>query len=139
MGRIIGGDRHLSRLRAMTGPRLPLEVTRALFGGGNVIEVEAELSITRGAVSGAGHVASKPGEPPNADTHALDRQIETSVVAPLRVNTVSAAPHAVPLEVGTSRMEARPSMGPAARKKRLRVVQLVAAAVNRVNRGRGGR
>lgn len=139
MGSIRGGQAHLRRLRAMVSPALPLEVTRALFVGGNIIEVEAELSITRGAVSGAGHVPSKPGEAPNADTHGLDRQIETVIVGPGRVNTESSAPYAVPLEVGTSKMEARPSMGPAAARKRKRVVELVAAAVNRVNRMARGR
>ena len=139
MGRITGGDRHLARLRAMSGPAKIGHVTQALFVAGNEIEVEAELSITAGAVSGAGHVASRPGEPPNADTHALDRQIETVVMGPLRVNVESSAPHAVPLEVGTSKMEARPYMLPAARKKRRRVVALVRAAINRVNRAAGSR
>lgn len=134
MGRVTGGEKHLRRLQRMAGPATDLAVTRALFVAGNEIEVEAEISITNGAISGAGHVPSRPGEPPNADTHALDRQIETAIIRPGLVHTSSNAPHAVPLEIGTSKMAERPYMGPAARKKRRRTVELIAAAINRVNR-----
>lgn len=133
-GRVTGGEAHLARLARMTGPTAMAEVTRALFVAGNEIEVEAEISITSGAISGAGHVPSRGGEPPNADTHDLDRQIETLVIFPGRVEVQSSSGHAVPLETGTSKMEERPYMGPAARKKRRRVAELVAAAINRVNR-----
>lgn len=133
-GSMRGGERHIDRLKNMSGPAGILEVTRALFVAGNEIEVEAEISITAGAISGAGHVVSRPGDPPNADTHDLDRQIETLVIFPGRVEVQSSSGHAVPLEVGTSKMEERPYMGPAARRKRRRVAELVAAAINRVNR-----
>ena len=104
---------------------------RALYAAGQLIEIKAEISITRGSVSGKGHVPSKPGEPPNADTRQLDTSIDTVVVGPNRVDVVSNAPYSVPLEFGTSVMEARPFMGPATRAKHDEAVELVRRAVRR--------
>jgi len=102
---------------------------RALYAAGQLIEIEAEISITRGSVSGKGHVPSKPGEPPNADTRLLDTSIDTVVVGPNRVDVVSSAPYSAALEFGTSRMAERPFMGPAARAKTAEAVDLIARAV----------
>lgn len=132
MARVTGAKAHAARLKRIQGEEMVREVGKALFVAGNMIEVEAEISITTGAVSGKGHVPSKPGEPPNADTHELDRNIETVQVAPLKVEVSSNAPHAVDLEVGTSKMAARPSMRPAAQKKRAEAVELVRRAVKKV-------
>lgn len=119
--------KHLTRLRkGMT--RI---VGKALFAAGNIIEIEAEVSITRGAVSGKNHVASKPGEPPNADTRQLDTSINTVVANDLTVNVVASAPHALPLEFGTSKMAARPFLRPATRKKRREAIELVRRFVSR--------
>ncbi|MBM3928765.1 MAG: HK97 gp10 family phage protein, partial [Sphingomonadales bacterium] len=96
-----------------------------------------QLSITRGAVSGRGHVASKPGEAPNADTHLLANNIETTQTGPLTVQVSSNAPYAADLENGTSKMEPRPYMAPARDKMRPEVERLVQRAVNAVVRGSG--
>ncbi len=130
MVRITGADSVLGRLRGAAGREKIALVGRALFVGGDIIRTEAALSITRGSVSGRNHVPSLPGEPPNADTHLLDRSIEIEQVAPLRVQVSANAPYAVELEGGTSKMAARPFMGPAARAKRKEVVELVTKAVN---------
>lgn len=135
MVRIIGAKRHTARVRRIRGPEMVRQVGAALFAGGQVIEVEWARLITEGSVSGKHHVASLPGEPPNADTHVLDRSIQTVQAAPLRVETFNDAPYAVPLEVGSSKMDARPSAGPATARKRKEVTQLVRKAVDKVVRG----
>lgn len=134
MVKITGSKEHVRRLDQAASPELVRKVGAALFVGGNMVQVEAQRLITSGAVSGKNHVPSKPGEPPNADTHALDRQIETVQVAPLRTEVSSNAPYAVALEKGTSKMAPRPSMGPAAKAKRKAVVELVGKAVSSILR-----
>jgi hypothetical protein len=111
------------------------EVGKALFAAGNLIQVEAQISITAGAVSGKGHVASLPGEPPNQDTGLLGNNIETVQVEPLLVEVSSNAPYSAPLEFGSSRMAARPFMAPARDVKREEATQLVRNAVARAVRG----
>lgn len=115
----------------MTSPAARSLVDRALYAAGQAIEIEAEISITAGSVSGKGHVPSAPGQPPNADTRLLDTNINTVVVGPGRVNVESTAPYSAFLEFGTSRMEARPFMRPAAEKKRPEAVDLIRRAVER--------
>jgi len=78
-------------------------VERALFHGGELIQTEAQLSITRGAVSGKNHVPSKPGEPPKNDTGVLAGNIETTRAGKLLVRVTSKAPYSAALEEGSSR------------------------------------
>lgn len=137
MGKVTGVNKHKARLLAITSGGGEDLITKALFAGGNAIEVEAELSIQEGSVGGKNHVASLPGEPPNADTGSLDRNIETVIIKPLHVQVSSNAAHSAPLEFGTSRMAARPFMSPAAQRKRPEVVELVVGAINKVLRGGG--
>lgn len=126
---IRGLKSHVARLKAL--PALAeRNVAKALFAAGQLIENEAALSITRGSVSGKGHVPSKPGEPPNSDTHRLDRSIETVRVGPLKVKVQATASYAVPLEFSTSRMAARPFMRPARDKKKDEARDLVAKGLN---------
>lgn len=119
----------LKRMRAKT----PRQVAQALYKAGQLIELDMENSITAGSVSGAGHVPSLPGQPPNNDTGNLVRSIETRLNGTDLV-IVSAggpvAPYAVPLEVGTSKMAARPYARPATERNRTKVVELVGDAVN---------
>ncbi len=132
-----GARRHKARLRAMRGGT-PI-LLQALFAAGQMIEIEAERSITEGSVSGAGHVPSLPGEPPSADTRLLDTSIETTVenFDPPRVHVTSNAPYSAALEWGTSTMEERPFMRPATRKKKTAAVALVVAAVRKSARNVG--
>jgi hypothetical protein len=122
MVKMIGAKAHVAHLRRMTGPEAVQEIGKALYAGGQLIEIEAEISITAGSVSGKGHVASKPGEPPNRDTGVLDGNIETATVEPLKVEVSSNAPYAAELEFGTSKIAERPYMRPATAKKRPEVV-----------------
>lgn len=135
MPRIRGLERAVARLDGVAGEKVIREVGEALFEGGELIRAEAAHLITEGAVSGKNHVPSLPGEPPNEDTGTLRIHIETTQTGPLRVEVSSNAPSAVPLEAGTSKMAARPYMGPATRAKRSDVVQLVRGAVNRATKG----
>ena len=105
------------------------QVGAALFAAGEIIKADAQVSITTGAVSGANHVPSAPGQPPNEDTGTLRNSIILTQPAPLRVRISANAPYAAFLEFGTSRMAARPFMGPAARKNKKVVRALVANAV----------
>lgn len=134
MVKITGAKAHAARLRGMTGAGMVRDVGKALFAGGEAIQVEAQLSITRGAVSGKQHVPSAPGSAPNNDTGVLAGNIETVQAAPLRVEVTSNAPYAAALEFGTSKMAERPYMRPATAAKRKEVTALVREAVSRATR-----
>ena len=67
------------------------------------MQTDAQTSITEGAVSGAGHIPSDPGEAPNNDTGVLANNIETLETGPLKVTVSSNAPYAAALEFGSSR------------------------------------
>jgi len=132
--KVTGDKAYSARLKGMTGPEMVREIGAELFAGGQDIEIEAELSITTGSVSGKNHVVSLPGEPPNSNTHVLDLNIETVQVAPLKVEVSSNAPYAADLEYGTSKMAERPYMRPAVAKRRRDVTLRIRNAVNRVIR-----
>lgn len=138
MARVIGAKNRADRLRRMTGEPLVRRVGAALFAGGSLIEVEAAHSITEGAVSGKGHIPSAAGTPPNADTHVLDRSIQTVQVGPLKVEVFADAPYAVDQEFGNSKLPERPYMRPAVAKKRDEVTALVRGAVSSVIRDSKG-
>lgn len=111
---------------------LEREVGAALFTAGNLIQVEAQISITNGTTSAKGqHLPSSPGEPPNNETGVLAGNIETVHLEPLLVAVSSNAPYAQHLEYGTSKMAARPYMVPAAQRSRKEVGKIVADAVKR--------
>ena len=121
---ISGLQKHFDRL----DPRQIQKAAKAgIWAGANEIKVEAQLSITRGSVSGANHVASKPGEPPNNDTGVLKNNIETISTGPLTAEVQSKAPYAVIHEYGGTiedgfgkgvkiTLPERPYMRPAAKK-----------------------
>lgn len=135
MARITGAKAHSDRLAKLTSPEMNDEIFKALYAAGNRIEIAAELSITSGSISGANHVPSAPGEAPNADTRLLDTSIETTGSrGDMKVKVTSNAPYSADLELGTSKMAARPFMAPAARKERRAAVELVRKAVLRVAR-----
>ncbi|WP_010660215.1 HK97-gp10 family putative phage morphogenesis protein [Brucella anthropi] len=124
-----GLDKHVKRLQNMR--KAARQVTGALYAAGQDIELDAERSITEGSVSGAGHVPSLPGQPPNRDTGHLDTNIETTVEAqnPPTVHVTSHAEYSAALEYGTSKMAERPFMRPATEKNRKNVSSKVAEAV----------
>lgn len=123
---------HSDRLKRMA-QRTPQQVARALYAAGELIEKDAERSITAGAVSGAGHVPSTSPNPPNADTHFLDSNIETEIGGPGIVTVTSKAPYSAVLEYGSAdgvTLMPRPFMRPATERNRKKVVQMVGDAIN---------
>jgi HK97 gp10 family phage protein len=130
-----GADKHLARLKALSGPAMQREAGKLVYTLADKHATEAALSITSGAVSGKNHVPSKPGEPPNANLGILDRSIHVERTGPLTAQSVADAPYAVALEVGTSKMAARPYMRPAAKKVRKEVDALAKKAVDRILKG----
>ena len=130
-----GMKAHKARLRRIRGTAMEREVGKAIYVASDLLNVEAAHSITEGAVSGRGHVPSAPGEPPNADTHMLDRSIHTERETPLKALSVADAPYAAAQEFGTSKMAERPYMRPAAEKTRPKAQKLVVAAVKKVAKG----
>lgn len=131
MARVTGLGALGKRFKKMRGPAAKKLVEAALFHGGELIQVEAQRSISAGSVSGKGHVPSKPGEPPNYDTGTLANMIVTARAGPMTVEVSSNAPYSVYLEreYGTSKMKARPFMHPALDKMIPTVRRLVAVAV----------
>lgn len=117
----------------MSGAQAKSLTDKALYAAGQLIEVEAENSITEGSISGPGHIPSLPGQPPNADTRQLDGDIHTVVIGRGRVNVEAGAntPYAVLLEFGSSKMLPRPYMNPASQKKSPEAKKLVAEAIRR--------
>ncbi len=116
-------------------------IARTLYALGNEIETDAEISITQGSVSGAGHVPSQPGQPPNADTRHLDSNIETELDASNQNPTVtvtSRAEYSAALEFGTSKMAERPFMRPAVEKNRDKITDEIAATVRSAIRNQPG-
>lgn len=132
MVKMTGQKAHKARLGRIRGPGMVREVGKAIYVAADLLSVDAAISITTGAVSGKNHVASSPGEPPNADTHVLDRSVHIEREGPLKALSVADAQYAADLENGTSKMEARPFMSPAAERTRPKAQRLVAAAVKRV-------
>lgn len=134
MAKIKGAKRHLRRLRGANAS-VRRHAGRAIFVGAGQIETEARQSIIRGAIQGAGHVPSRPGEPPNRDTGNLDQNIVATKTGDLTAEVSSNAQagdysYSVGLEFGTSKMDERPYMRPAAKKKRAVVRELVMRGVD---------
>lgn len=129
---IKGAQKHSQRLSAAASSAAAQAVARGLYAAGQIIEIEAEHSITQGSISGANHVPSRPGEPPNADTRFLDTHIETYVAGqnPPTVHVESQAPYSAALEFGTSKMIERPFMRPAVSRKRGEAAKLVGQALS---------
>jgi len=134
MANFKGADAHLKRMRKMTlGMRK--EAQKLVYVLADLHATEAAISITTGAVSGKNHVASKPGEAPNSDTHVLDRSVHVEKTGELTAQSIADAPYAAKLEFGDSKVAERPFMRPAATKVKKAVDKLAKAGVRRINQG----
>ncbi len=134
MGSVKGAGAHkrrLQRVRRVAGP-----VGAAIYKEAQHLQVDAQLSITAGAVSGAAHVPSTAPDPPNNDTGGLAGNIEAVRVGGLKSETSSNARYAAAQELGnpSQNLPARPYMGPAAKRSKKRAPARVAAAVRKVAR-----
>lgn len=130
-----GARKHIARLRKLAGPEATRIAGAIVFEGADTIRAEAFRLVSAGSVSGAGHVASRPGEPPNRDTGVLQANFETARTGRLTAEFRSKAPYAAALEFGTSKMSARPYVRPARDNKideiRARFVEQMDAFVKR--------
>jgi HK97 gp10 family phage protein len=124
-----GKDAHIRRLKALT--RVESIMNATVMEGADMIRAEAHRSISAGSVSGKNHVPSAPGEPPNRDTGVLQANIETLQPGPLVAEVRSSAEYAAALELGTSKMAARPYLRPARDKTVPKIERLFADRVNR--------
>lgn len=125
---LLGGDKLMRRMRQIQ-EQMGTELEAALFKAGLVTESEAKKSILQGSKTGrvykrrtVTHRASAPGQAPASDTGRLANSIHTTVEDGGKQVTVHAgggiANYAIALEKGTSKMEERPFMRPAAQKGR---------------------
>lgn len=130
MAKISGADAARKRIEGLASREKIEFVGRALFAGGEQLKARAAFLITDGSVSGKGHVPSLPGEPPNEDTSHLRINITVTQLGPLHVQVASNALYSAALEFGTSKMAARPFMGPAARDTKPQITQLVKQAID---------
>lgn len=96
---------------------------RIIERAGFQIEMEASVSInlkpTRWNAytrNGIVHYSSEPGEPPNSDSGNLADSNFFQWTGHLTAEVVNIADYALALELGTSRVDARPFMGPAVMK-----------------------
>lgn len=145
MGKITGADKHQRRLRNMRGVAMARAVTQAVFAEAQELQVDAQLSITAGAVSGKNHVPSAPGTPPNNDTGVLAGNIEAKVTGVGKAETSSNAPYAAAQEFGAEiedgfgkglsiTIPERPYMRPAAARSKERAPARIGAAVDKAIR-----
>lgn len=136
MTRVWSGQRSLEkRLKGITSARGQKQLGAALFAIGEDVVSDMKGSIMRGSVSGKGHVPSKPGEPPSNDTQRLHDLIEATQPAEDEVVVASNAGYSTALELGTSKMQARPFARPARDKNRAPGRKKMAQAINYITKG----
>lgn len=128
MGKVVNAPRLTAKLDDLSAQGRA-RISQAVLVGADMIATEAALSITKGSISGKGHVPSRPGEPPNADTRQLDRSIIAVKTGELEAQVQVNAPHASYQEFGTSRMAARPFLQPAVNKTKAEVIDLFFRAI----------
>ena len=125
--------RHIKKLRAIRD--VEDEVTMDMLTVGEMIRQEAADSIRQGSVRGPGHVASRPGQPPNADSGKLELSGEVRLRATgKRAEVAFTAPHAAAMEIGTVEVAARPFLRPASQKHKCKLAILVVQSVNKAMR-----
>lgn len=132
-----GRKAHVERMRRLTSPSALRQIGAVVHAGADAIRAEAHRSISRGSSSGRSggkhqHVASRPGEPPNRDTGDLQAKLKTVKDGPLAAQVLSEAEHSEPLELGTSKMEARPFLRPARDKLAPEIRRDMARRINRI-------
>lgn len=108
-----GLDKHRNRLKRLASAEVVRVAGAVVYEGADMIRAEAFRLVSAGSVSGKGHVASRPGEPPNRDTGVLQANFETQQTGATSAEFRSKAPYAGALEFGTSRMASRPYVRPA--------------------------
>jgi HK97 gp10 family phage protein len=132
-----GKDKHLNRLKKLSGPAVTAAAGRVLYVGADMIRAEAHRGVSAGSVSGKGHVASLPGEYPNREFGDLQAGFKTNQTGPLSAEFRSEAPHSRRLEFGTRKMKARPHVRPSRDKKEPEIRKLFAKEIGKLVKGSG--
>jgi len=126
------------KLKQLT-PQIEAALRPVIETVADMVKVDAQTSITAGSVSGAAHVPSAPGEPPNNDTGVLANSITVEQIDALRCRVVATAPYAAIQELGGTAggvtLPERPYMRPAADRNRQSGKRLMEAAVAKVVNG----
>ena len=136
MSRVWSGQASLDkRLKAIRSPRAQKLLCAALKEAGDLVGTYAQKLITTGAVSGKEHVPSRPGEPPQNDSGVLANNIEVTQPELDEVVVSSNAPYATELEMGTSKMAARPYFRPARDAKKREARKRFAEQVEQIVKG----
>ena len=118
------------RLQRIAGREVVKMAGAIAYEGADTIRAEAFRMVSAGSQSGAGHVASMPGEAPNRDTGTLQANFEAVQTGALSAEFRSKAPYAAALEGGTSKMQPRPYVRPARDKKALQIRKRFASQMN---------
>lgn len=130
MAKITGGTKHVETLKGKYSPRKLALIGAKLYEAGELVQIDAQISITTGAVSGKNHVPSAPGEPPNNDTGVLANSIETNLITQTKVEVSANAPYAAAQEFGNDVLPERPYMRPALQKNRGNIARLIKEAID---------
>lgn len=98
-----GADKHLDRLKKIANRADVIRIAGAtVYEGADMVRARAFRLVSEGSISGKGHVASSPGDPPNRNTGELQAGFETAQTGPLRAEFTSSSKHAMPMEFGAS-------------------------------------
>lgn len=127
-----GRDKHLRRLKRLSGPEVVKAAGRVVFVGADMIRAEAFRGVSAGSVSGRNHVPSTPGEYPNRDTGGLQNGFKTEQTGPLSAEFRSETEYSEALEFGTSKMEARPHVRPARDTSEPKIQRLFAQEIGKL-------
>lgn len=132
-----GADRLSRQLMALPS-RLRSPIEDALLASASELNSQAIIQIQKNSGTGRTyrrgsrtHVASSPGEYPNADYGELVRKMFFRAAGTLRAVWGNSSKHALPLEKGTSRMAPRPFMRPTFLALKARIEKRISDAVNR--------
>lgn len=125
-----GKDRILRKLRFLASREFDELAGAVIYEAADAVRAEAFQSISRGSVSGAGHVPSKPGESPNRDTGTLQAGLSVRRTGLLSAEVRAETPYSAPLEFGSSKMAARPFLRPARDKEAAGAIREGVAKLN---------
>lgn len=129
-----GLDKLLQNLERIATPKV---INDALMAQGLGVQGTARKMIAEQSQGttyekrGGAHTASKPGDAPNVDTGALSRSIAVENPREMQVFVGTSIEYGLWLEMGTSRMAARPWLVPANEQERRNLPKVIAEALRR--------
>jgi phage gpG-like protein len=87
------------KLKKVT-PEIQAALEPVVYAIADQVKVDAQISLSTGAVSGKNHKPSAPGTPPNSDTGALADSIDVERDGPLLARVVVNSPYGAIQELG---------------------------------------